>query len=152
MYLVLFGFGSVLSIAGIVFAGTGLSLREGTFDTSLFTPGVVAAVGGLLLIGLGLALRTLQQIERALAARTMPRVAQTPIAAAADTLDESSEGAAFALPSQMKQAPPAVAEDTSDYEPAYAVAEKAPDAARVGHRSAADPARGFGVRRSKCRG
>ena len=46
MYLVLFGFGAVLSIAGIVFAGTGLSLREGTFDTSLFTPGVVAAVGG----------------------------------------------------------------------------------------------------------
>ena len=70
MYLVLFGFGAVLTVAGIVLAGAGLSLREGTFDASLFTPGVVAAVGGLLLIGLGMALRTLQQIERALAILT----------------------------------------------------------------------------------
>jgi hypothetical protein len=67
MYLVLFGFGAVLSIAGVMLAGAGVSPREGTVDTTLFTPGIVAAVGGLLLIGLGLALRTLQRIERALA-------------------------------------------------------------------------------------
>lgn len=135
MYLVLFGFGAILSIAGIVLAGAGLSLREGTFDTSLFTPGVVAAVGGLLLIGLGLALRTLQRIELALAARTMPRVVQAPFPGAADTSDESGERTAFALPSQMKQAPAAFAANTSDDEPASAVAENAPDTARVSHRS-----------------
>ena len=124
-------FGSVLSIAGTVFAGAGLSLCERTFDTGLFTPGVVAAVGGLLLIGLSLALRDRTGARGAdHAARSA-----TPIAAAADTLDESGVGAAFALPSQMKQAPAAVAEDTSDYEPAYTVAGKAPDTARVGHRS-----------------
>jgi hypothetical protein len=85
MCLVLFGFGAVLSIAGVMLAGAGMSPREGTVDTTLFTPGIVAAVGGLLLIGLGSALRTLQRIERALAARTMPRVVQAPIPGAADT-------------------------------------------------------------------
>jgi hypothetical protein len=82
MYLVLLGFGALLSGAGIVLSGAGLSLREGTFDASLFTPGVVAAVGGLLLIGLGLALRALQRIERALAARATLRVVRMPTAGA----------------------------------------------------------------------
>jgi hypothetical protein len=140
MYLVLFGFGAVLSIAGVMLAAAGVSPREGTFDTTLFTPGIVAAVGGLLLIGLGLALRTLQRIERALAARIMPRVVQAPIPGAADTSDESAEGAAFAFPSQMKWSPAAAAANASDdelayAEPAYAVAEKTPDTARAGHRS-----------------
>lgn len=136
MYLVLFGFGAVLSVAGIVLAGAGLSLREGTFDASLFTPGVVAAVGGLLLVGLGMALRTLQQIERALAARAMPHVVQMPIAGAPETSDESGEAGIFAYPPQTKQAPtPAVlTADASDEEPARTVAQKAPDSARIGNR------------------
>jgi hypothetical protein len=66
MYLLLLGFGVGLSAAGILLAGAGLSIREGSFDSGLFTPGIVAAVGGFLLIGLGLALRTLQRIQRRL--------------------------------------------------------------------------------------
>ena len=64
MYLLLLGFGVGLSAAGILLAGAGLSIREGSFDSGLFTPGIVAAVGGFLLIGLGLALRTLHRIQR----------------------------------------------------------------------------------------
>jgi hypothetical protein len=128
MFLVLLGFGAVLSVAGIALAGAGLSLREGTFDASLFTPGIIAAIGGLLLIGLGLVLRTLQQIERTLAARAMPRAVQMPIAAAAGILDESGDAGVFAFPPQTKQAPAAVVESTSDDEPAHAVAEKTPAA------------------------
>jgi hypothetical protein len=150
MHLVLLGFGAILSVAGIVLAGAGVSLREGTFDTSLFTPGVVAAVGGLLLIGLGLALRTLQRIERALAARAMPRVVQLPIAGAPETSGESGEAGIFAFPPPTKQppAPAAATADASDGEPAQTVTQKAPDAARIGNRSYAPltkamaPARG----------
>jgi hypothetical protein len=137
MYLVLLGFGTILSVAGIVLAGAGLSLRDGSFDAGLFTPGVVAAVGGLLLIGLGLALRTLQQIERALAARPMPRVVQTPFTGATEAPDESSEASVFAYPPQAKQAaaPAVVAAGTSDDQPAHAVTQRAPETRRLGNRS-----------------
>jgi hypothetical protein len=127
------GFGGVLSVAGIVLAGAGLSLREGSFDAGLFTPGIVAAVGGLFLIGLGLTLRTLQQIERALAARPMPRVVQEPIGGAAESADESD---VFSFPAQTKPAPTAVAARTSDDQLAHAPAETAPETARFGNRSA----------------
>lgn len=141
MHLVLLGFGAVLSVAGIVLAGAGLSLREGTFDTSLFTPGVVAAVGGLLLIGLGLALRTLQRIERALAARAMPRVVQMPIAGGPEISDDTGEAgiSAFALQTKQPPAPAAATADADDEEPSQTVVQKAPDAARIGNRSYAPP-------------
>jgi len=73
MYLLLLVFGGLLGAAGVVLAGSGISLRDGTFDAAILTPGIVAAAGGLLLIGLGAGLRTLQRIERTLAARPMPR-------------------------------------------------------------------------------
>src|SRR5262252_8542790 len=73
MYLLLLVFGGLLGAAGVVLAGSGMSLRDGTFDPAILTPGIVAAAGGLLLIGLGAGLRTLQRIERTLAARPMPR-------------------------------------------------------------------------------
>ena len=73
MYLLLLVFGAVLGAAGVVLALSGVSLRDGTFDAAILTPGIVAAVGGLLLIGLGVGLRTLQRIEQALAVRPMPR-------------------------------------------------------------------------------
>jgi hypothetical protein len=137
MYLVLLWFGAVLSLAGLALAGAGLSLRDGSFDAGLFTPGVVAAVGGLLLIGLGLALRTLQQIERALAARPMLRVVQEPIAGSAEASDQFGEADILAFPSQTKQvvAPRAAAPRTSDDEPAHAPAEAPPEATRLGNRS-----------------
>jgi uncharacterized SAM-binding protein YcdF (DUF218 family) len=68
MYLLLLVFGGLLGAAGVILAGSGMSLRDGTFDAAILTPGIVAAAGGLLLIGLGAGLRTLQRIERSLAA------------------------------------------------------------------------------------
>ena len=64
MYLLLLVFGGLLSAAGVVLAGSGMSLRDGSFDAAILTPGIVAAAGGLLLIGLGAGLRTLRRIER----------------------------------------------------------------------------------------
>lgn len=78
MYLLLLVFGGLLGAAGVILAGSGMSLRDGTFDAAILTPGIVAAAGGLLLIGLGAGLRTLQRIERSLAARPMPRALAVP--------------------------------------------------------------------------
>jgi hypothetical protein len=77
MYLLLLVFGGVLSAGGVVLAVSGISLRDGTFDAVILTPGIVAAVGGLLLIGIAAGLRTLQRIERTLASRPMPRALPT---------------------------------------------------------------------------
>ena len=77
MYLLLLVFGGLLGAAGVVLAGSGMSLRDGTFDAAILTPGIVAAAGGLLLIGLGAGLRTLQRIERTLASRPIPRALPT---------------------------------------------------------------------------
>lgn len=81
MYLLLLVFGGLLGAAGVVLAASGMSLRDGTFDAAILTPGIVAAAGGLLLIGLGAGLRTLQRIERTLASRPLPQA--LPIAAGA---------------------------------------------------------------------
>src|SRR5512135_3060443 len=81
MYLLLLVFGGLLGAAGVVLAASGMSLRDGTFDAAILTPGIVAAAGGLLLIGLGTGLRTLQRIERTLASRPLPQA--LPIAAGA---------------------------------------------------------------------
>ena len=50
MYLLLLVFGGLLGAAGVILAGSGMSLRDGTFDAAIVTPGIVAAAGGLLLI------------------------------------------------------------------------------------------------------
>lgn len=72
MYLLLLVFGGLLGAAGVVLAGSGMSLRDGTFDAAILTPGLIAVAGGVLLIGLGGGLRTLQRIERILASRIVP--------------------------------------------------------------------------------
>jgi len=77
MYLLLLVFGGLVGAAGVVLGLSGLSLRDGTFDAAILTPGIVAAAGGLLLIGLGAGLRTLQRIERALASRPIAESAKT---------------------------------------------------------------------------
>jgi hypothetical protein len=69
MYLLLLLFGGLLSVAGVLLAASGLSIREHSFDATIITPGAVVAVGGFVLIGLGLALRELQRIERAVVLR-----------------------------------------------------------------------------------
>jgi hypothetical protein len=78
------------------------------FDVSVVTPAIVSAVGGLLLIGLGFALRVLQRIEKAVAARPMPRAARlgeaSEIAAAKE---RAIEPARIPLPSKLASAAPA---------------------------------------------
>ena len=91
MYLLLLVFGAVLGAAGVVLALSGVSLRDGTFDAAILTPGIVAAVGGLLLIGLGVGLRTLQRIEQALAVRPMPRALPLSETKPAELTDASRE-------------------------------------------------------------
>jgi hypothetical protein len=41
MYLLLLVFGWLLGVAGMVLAGSGMSLRDGTFDATILTPGIV---------------------------------------------------------------------------------------------------------------
>ena len=135
MYLLLLGFGVVLGAAGIVLAAAGVSVREGSFDTGLVTPGIVSAVGGLLLVGLGLALRVLQRIEQALAARVMPRVVPGQIVGAGETSGHVGGPALFPLPSETISAPsPPAAARAGDDQPASAGVEKLSEAARAGNR------------------
>lgn len=88
MPLLLLVLGVVTTVAGLVLVASGLTVRDGTFDTEVLTPGTIAAIGGLLLLGLGVAVRELRRIEHALAARPMPRPARDGDAVAAtETLD-----------------------------------------------------------------
>ena len=74
MYLFLLVLGALTSAAGFSLVAMGVA-QEGV---SAVTPGIIAAVGGLVLIGLGVLVRELQRIERALAARPMPRATRPP--------------------------------------------------------------------------
>lgn len=124
MYLLLLVFGGLLGAAGVVLAGSGMSLRDGTFDAAILTPGIVAAAGGLLLIGLGAGLRTLQRIERTLAARPMPRaLAIAEGAKVAENVETPREPARipFATKATHESQPGIAARDT--------VADKSPTAA-----------------------
>jgi len=127
MYLLLLVFGGLLGAAGVVLAGSGMSLRDGTFDPAILTPGIVAAAGGLLLIGLGAGLRTLQRIERTLAARAMPRalaIAESAkVAESVETLREPARIPFAAKASHESQAPgpPPGADKTSPPIPAVAI-------------------------------
>jgi hypothetical protein len=82
MPLLLLLLGVMTTAAGLMLVGSGLSLRAGTFDAEVATPGTIAAVGGLILIGLALSVRALQRIERALTVRPMPRAVREGEAAA----------------------------------------------------------------------
>jgi hypothetical protein len=113
--------GVLTTFAGLVLVGSGLGIRDGTFDTEVLTPGTIAAVGGLLLIGLGLAVRELRRIERALAVRPMPRLARTGEAAATAAVDASDVAVSIPFPPRPKSNP----------QPASADAATAPALARV---------------------
>jgi hypothetical protein len=75
MPVVLLVLGGVTTVAGLVLVASGLTIRDGSFDTEVLTPGTIAIVGGLLLVGLGFVIRELRRIERVLATRPMPRAA-----------------------------------------------------------------------------
>jgi hypothetical protein len=123
MYLLLLAFGVVLGAAGGVLALSGMSLRDGTFDAAILTPGIVAAVGGLLLIGFGVGLRTLQRIEQALAVRPMPRALPLSETKPAELADASRQTPAIPFaPKASRQPHPGIASQ----EPGDA-AEKSPD-------------------------
>ena len=93
MYLLLLVFGAFLGLAGVVLASAGVSLRDGSFDPAILSPGIIATVGGVLLIGLGAGLRTLQRIEQTLATRPMPRPLPLPDGKPIELGDASREAA-----------------------------------------------------------
>lgn len=76
MSLFLLILGVVTTAAGLGLVVSGLTIYDGAFDTDVVTPGTIAAVGGLILVGIGLTVHELRRIERALAARPMPRPAR----------------------------------------------------------------------------
>jgi hypothetical protein len=79
MYVFLLVLGALTTAAGLSLVASAVA-QEGV---TAVTPGMIASVGGLVLIGLGLLVRELQRIERALAARPMPRAtrpAEAPVA------------------------------------------------------------------------
>jgi hypothetical protein len=109
MPVVLLVLGLVTTVAGLVLVASGLTIRDGTFNTEVITPGTIAIVGGLLLVGLGFVVRELRRIERVLATRSMPRVAQAEETAAAQV----SEAAAPVPPPIPKNEPQVAAAVTT---------------------------------------
>ncbi len=83
MPVILLVLGVVTAVAGLMLTARGVTVHDGTIDSDIITPGVIAGVGGLLLIGLGLLVRVLQRIERALAARPAARPTEASSADAA---------------------------------------------------------------------
>ena len=97
--------GVLTTVAGLVLVGSGLAIRDGTFDTEVLTPGTIAAVGGLLLIGLGLTVRELRRIERALAVRPMPRLDRNRETATATVEDAPEVAVRIPFPPKPKATP-----------------------------------------------
>jgi len=109
MPVILLLLGIVTTIAGAFLVVSGVTFRDGTLDTEAITPGVIAAIGGLLLIGMGLAVRELQRIERALAARPMPRASRTADTLAGIPAAETTEPSVrIPFPSKPRSNPQAV--------------------------------------------
>jgi hypothetical protein len=106
MYVFLLVLGVAITAAGIVLLAPGLPILGQGFDASIITPGAVAVVGGLILIGLGLAIRVLGRIERALAARQLPRtVRPTETLADTSTTQEQSTPAPIPFPTKPTTEP-----------------------------------------------
>jgi hypothetical protein len=93
MPVVLLVLGVVVTAAGLLLTAHGVTIHDGTVDSEVVTPGVIAAVGGLLLVGLGLLVRVLQHIERALAARPAAGAARLGEASAIGATTEAAEAA-----------------------------------------------------------
>ena len=104
MPIVLLLLGVVTTAAGLVLVGSGLSPRDGTFQTEVLTPGTIAAVGGLLLIAFGLAVREMRRIERSFAVRSASRTPRVDDAAAVAAF--SAAMSAPSLPETKLEPPP----------------------------------------------
>lgn len=121
MPVVLLLLGIVTTVAGLLLAAPGVTIRDGAFDTEVITPGIIAAIGGLLLIGMGLVVRVLQRIERELAARPMPRITRASEAAAAGAVTEATDASVrIPFPPKPKSNPQPASADT---DPAVAKTE-----------------------------
>jgi hypothetical protein len=126
MYAFLLILGAVIAAAGVVLIGPGLPFGGRDYDASIVTPGAVAIVGGLILIGLALAVRVLGRIEKALAARPLPRpVLQEE--AAAPVIEEP----AAAAPARIPFPPKPVAESVAPPAPAVATPRVLPEDAAL---------------------
>jgi hypothetical protein len=104
MPIVLLLLGVFTTAAGLVLVGSGLSPRDGTFQTEVLTPGTIAAVGGLLLIAFGLAVREMRRIERSFAVRSASRTPRVDDAAAVAA--SSAAMSAPSLPETKLEPPP----------------------------------------------
>jgi len=85
MYALLLVLGALTGALGLALVATGVTSHDTALGSEITIPGTIATIGGFVLIGLALAVRELQRIERALAARPMPRPArplEAPAAAA----------------------------------------------------------------------
>jgi hypothetical protein len=98
--------GVVTTAAGLLLIGSGLSPRDGTFQTEVLTPGSIAAVGGLLLIAFGLAVREVRRIERVLAARPAVRLARTDESALLANYGAASAASSVPALAETKPEPP----------------------------------------------
>jgi hypothetical protein len=63
----------VLAAAGLALVASGVSVHQHAFDPTNLTAGTFAVIGGFILVGLAFVVRALLRVERALAARPMPR-------------------------------------------------------------------------------
>ncbi len=109
MPVILLLLGIVTTIAGAFLVVAGVTVHDGLLDTEAITPGVIAVIGGLLLIGMGLAVRELQRIERALAARPIPRTSHTTDTPAGIPAAENTEPSVrIPFPSRLKHIPQVV--------------------------------------------
>jgi hypothetical protein len=110
MYAFLLSLGAVVAVVGAIIALPGLPFSGRDYDPSIITPGVVAVVGGFILIGLGLAVRALTRIEKALAARPLPRPVHEQARAAAPGEQPAAAPARVPFPPKPESRPqPALA-------------------------------------------
>ncbi len=132
MSLFLLVLGAATAVAGLILAASGVILPEGTFGTEVVTPGTIAAVGGFLLVGIAIAVRQLQRIERALAARPVPRPALPTEAPPAPGSNAPSATVRLPLPPKTQPAnsgpPPLPSAATSTSAPAEVTAFQTPPA------------------------
>lgn len=93
MAVLLLLLGAVTAASGVVLVASGVTMRDGSLDLEIVTPGTIATIGGLLLVGMGLAVRELHRIEHTLAMRPMLHPARPDEQGDGDTEVERSHGA-----------------------------------------------------------
>jgi hypothetical protein len=65
----LFGFGAVAVVVGVVMVGFGIPINEFSFGNTLISAGTTAILGGLIIVALGIVAAQLQRLTEALATR-----------------------------------------------------------------------------------